>query len=89
MRRQRCGWLAGDWARHAPAAPDAAADPFWNAAGPPTLVIEEVERIWDAIDQREDWQPLADKVVEIRSLGIALGPPPAPLPANAEFAGNI
>ncbi len=64
-------------------------DPFWDAAQPPSLVIEEVERIWAAIDQHEDWQPLADKVAQIRQLGLALGPPPAVLSADAEFAGII
>lgn len=51
-------------------------DPFWDEATPPTLVIEEVERIWDAIDQHDDWQPLHAQVVEIRRLGTALGVPP-------------
>jgi uncharacterized protein YdiU (UPF0061 family) len=53
-------------------------DPFWTAAEPPTLVIDEVERIWSAIDQNDDWQPLADHVTAIRRLGQALGPAPTP-----------
>jgi uncharacterized protein YdiU (UPF0061 family) len=55
-------------------------DPLWSEPEPPTLVIEEVERIWAAIDQRDDWNPLHDHVAAIRRLGQALGP--APIPAG-------
>ena len=65
-------------AEHAPA--DALTHPVWSEAEPPTLVIEEVERIWSAIDQADDWQPLAAKVAAIRRLGDALGPGPASAP---------
>jgi hypothetical protein len=51
------------------------ADPFWSEAGPPQILIEEVERIWSAIDRNDDWQPLHDKVADIRRLGEALGDP--------------
>jgi uncharacterized protein YdiU (UPF0061 family) len=50
-------------------------DPFWAEATPPDILIEEVERIWSAIDQWDDWQPLHDKVAAIRRLGAALGDP--------------
>jgi uncharacterized protein YdiU (UPF0061 family) len=53
---------------------------LWSDTAPPTLVIEEVERIWAAIDQHDDWNPLAEQVAAIRRLGQALGP--APLPAG-------
>jgi uncharacterized protein YdiU (UPF0061 family) len=53
-------------------------DSFWTETTPPTLVIDEVERIWEAIDQRDDWTPLADQVAAIRRLGQALGPAPVP-----------
>jgi uncharacterized protein YdiU (UPF0061 family) len=49
---------------------------LWQEDGPPTLVIDEVERIWAAIDERDDWQPLNDKIDAIRRLGDALGEPP-------------
>jgi uncharacterized protein YdiU (UPF0061 family) len=51
-------------------------DPLWREAAPPTLVIDEVERIWAAINQHDDWQPLNDKIADIRRLGDALGEPP-------------
>ena len=49
---------------------------LWQAAAAPSLVIEEVERIWAAIDVADDWSPLMAKVAEIRALGSALGEPP-------------
>ncbi|MGN6356715.1 MAG: protein adenylyltransferase SelO family protein [Novosphingobium sp.] len=50
--------------------------PLWREAEPPTLVIEEVERIWAAIDRHDDWNPLHEQIVAIRRLGDALGPAP-------------
>jgi len=49
-------------------------DPIWSEASPPGLVIEEVERIWTAIDRDDDWTPLHDKVADIRRLGTSLRP---------------
>ena len=60
-------------------------DGLWSEAAPPTLVIDEVERIWAAIDTEDDWSLLADKVVAIRRLGNALGEAPA---APAHFDQN-
>jgi uncharacterized protein YdiU (UPF0061 family) len=51
-------------------------DPFWTESAAPSLVIDEVERIWAAIDGQDDWTPLTTKVAEIRRLGSALGEPP-------------
>ncbi|MCC6826800.1 MAG: YdiU family protein [Novosphingobium sp.] len=82
------GDLASALAAHAPVA-GATDDPFWDADEPPSLVIEEVERIWAAIDQHDDWQPLADKVAQIRHLGAALGPPPATLCGDGDMAAKI
>ncbi|MFT4027903.1 MAG: YdiU family protein [Novosphingobium sp.] len=64
----------------APYRPAADAHPLWDEAAPPSLVIEEVERIWAAIDRDDDWAPLAGQVAAIRRLGDALGP--APIPAG-------
>ncbi len=47
-------------------------DPLWRESSAPDLVIEEVERVWNAIDKHDDWQPLNRKVAEIRMLGEAL-----------------
>ncbi len=50
--------------------------PLWSEAAPPSLVIEEVERIWAAIDHDDDWNLLHATVAHIRRLGDALGEPP-------------
>ena len=56
--------------------------PLWHEAEPPHLLIEEVERIWAAIAERDDWKPLEDHVAAIRRLGDALGPAPFPAGVN-------
>lgn len=56
-------------ADHAPRKPRD--HPYW--AGPPcSMLIDEVEALWSAIDQRDDWSPLAEKVASIRYMGQAL-----------------
>ena len=55
------------------AAPDG-----WNDAPPPSLVIDEVERIWDAIAQGNDWSAFEEAIVAIRHYGSLLGPAPEP-----------
>jgi uncharacterized protein YdiU (UPF0061 family) len=41
-----------------------------RAALPPeTMVIEEVEAIWSAIDRDDDWTPLAAKIASVRDMG--------------------
>ena len=52
--------------------------PYWSEPAPESMLIEEVEAIWAAIADRDDWQPLADKIAAVRRLGDALGDPPAP-----------
>lgn len=39
---------------------------------PCSMLIDEVESIWDAIAERDDWQPLYDKVAAIRWMGATL-----------------
>lgn len=46
---------------------------YWAGAGPETMVIEEVEAIWSAIDQHDDWKPLNTKVAVVRRMGEAHG----------------
>jgi uncharacterized protein YdiU (UPF0061 family) len=52
--------------------------PLWDEPAPPTLVIEEVERVWSAIADSDDWEPLENAIRHIRRLGEALGEPPRP-----------
>ncbi|MBC2665821.1 YdiU family protein [Novosphingobium flavum] len=71
-------------ARRPAAAPDdPLGHPFWAEAAPVTNHIDEVERIWSAIADHDDWSPLHDQVAAIRRLGAALGP--APVPAGHGF----
>ena len=37
-----------------------------------SMLIDEVEDIWESIAARDDWQPLKQKIGQIRSLGAAL-----------------
>ncbi|MGZ3456052.1 MAG: protein adenylyltransferase SelO family protein [Polyangiales bacterium] len=48
--------------------------PHFDREAPCTMLIEEVESIWKAISERDDWAPLHAKVSEIRSMGAALSP---------------
>jgi len=49
---------------------------YWNGDQPQSMLIEEVEDIWSAIDRHDDWSLLADKVAAIRDMGEAHGAPP-------------
>ncbi len=44
---------------------------YWSGA-PCSMLIDEVETLWAAIDERDDWAPLHAKVEEIRAMGAAL-----------------
>lgn len=45
---------------------------YWQSHSPCSMHIEEVEAIWDAIANDDDWQPLNTKVTAIRAMGQAL-----------------
>jgi uncharacterized protein YdiU (UPF0061 family) len=51
---------------------------YWSEAEPQSMLIDEVEAIWSAIAERDDWQPLHHKVAAVRRMGDALGEPPTP-----------
>ena len=86
----------------APARPDALSHPYFRRESPVTLLIDEIETIWSAIADRDDWSLFEAKIEAIRELGAALegasgkdpasapgAPPPSPLtapPAHAETA---
>ena len=52
--------------------------PYWSEGAPESMLIDEVEAIWSAIDERDDWQPLHDKVARLRRMGEAHGAAPDP-----------
>jgi uncharacterized protein YdiU (UPF0061 family) len=45
---------------------------YWSDAEPCSMHIEEVEAIWSAIDEGDDWAPLYAKIAAIRRMGAAL-----------------
>ncbi|MCE7796069.1 YdiU family protein [Sphingobium sufflavum] len=55
--------------------PGALDHPYWSG-DPCSMLIEEVEALWSAIDTQDDWAPVAAKVAAIRAMGAAHGPGP-------------
>jgi uncharacterized protein YdiU (UPF0061 family) len=58
--------------------PHASTHAYWSDAAPQTMLIEEVETIWAAIDNDDDWTPLHDKVAALRRMAEAHGAAPSP-----------
>ena len=52
--------------------------PYWAEPNPQTMLIDEVEAIWSAIADDDDWGPLHAKVAALRRMGEAHGPAPEP-----------
>ena len=50
---------------------DAHRDAYWTNGRICSMLINEVEDIWQAIAEKDDWQPLNDKVSAIRAMGRA------------------
>ncbi len=51
---------------------------YWADAEPCSMHIDEVEAIWAAIAERDDWAPLEAKVAAIRRMGTAMQDGSAP-----------
>jgi serine/tyrosine/threonine adenylyltransferase len=51
---------------------------YWADAAPQSMLIDEVETIWQAIADDDDWQPLTSKVAALGRMGAAHGTAPAP-----------
>jgi uncharacterized protein YdiU (UPF0061 family) len=47
--------------------------PYWSGGAPCAMHIDEVEAIWSAIAEADDWQRLDDKVTAVRRMGEAMG----------------
>ena len=45
---------------------------YWSDDAPCSMHIDEVEAIWSAIAERDDWQPFEDKVRAVRRMGEAM-----------------
>ena len=46
--------------------------PYWSDKAPCSMPIDEVEAIWSAIAETDDWQPFDDKVTAVRRMGEAM-----------------
>jgi serine/tyrosine/threonine adenylyltransferase len=46
---------------------------YWAGAGPCSMLIDEVESIWAAIANDDDWTPLYQKIEAVRQMGEAHG----------------
>lgn len=46
--------------------------PYWSDAEPCSMHIDEVELIWSAIAERDDWQPFHNKLKAVRRMGEAI-----------------
>ena len=46
--------------------------PYWSDPEPCSMHIDEVEAIWSAIAERDDWAPFNDKVASVRRMGEAM-----------------
>ncbi len=56
-----------------PVKPARLAHPYFQRPSPTSLVIEEVERLWDAIVERDDWSLFEAKLADINQMREALG----------------
>ncbi|QIT56234.1 YdiU family protein [Aquisalimonas sp. 2447] len=74
-----------------PAADTLAAHPYWQRDAPCGMVIREVEALWDAIAQRDDWSLFHRTIDGIRSMAEAyrsLGFTPDAMRNREERCGN-
>ena len=46
--------------------------PYWSGETPCSMLIDEVETIWSAIADHDDWSPFESKIEAIRRLGDAM-----------------
>ncbi|MBA3446625.1 MAG: YdiU family protein [Pseudaminobacter sp.] len=55
---------------------------YFERSTPCTMLIDEVEAIWDPIAQADDWSNFKTKIADIREMGSALGNEPSARPAE-------
>jgi uncharacterized protein YdiU (UPF0061 family) len=58
---------------YTPSAPERLADAYFQRSAPCALLIDEIESLWSAIAERDDWQPFEAKIADIRTMGEATG----------------
>jgi uncharacterized protein YdiU (UPF0061 family) len=74
-RGEASGMLGEAIGRYQPLASD---HPYWADEAPQSMLIEEVEAIWERIAEADDWSPLHAKVAALRRMGEAHGRAPIP-----------
>lgn len=57
------------------ALPGAVGHAYWSDEAPCSMHIDEVEAIWSAIDEGDDWAPLEAKIAAVRRMGEAMRGP--------------
>lgn len=57
---------------HAGVEPGRLDHPAFQRAGPPSLVIDEIESVWQRIAEHDDWSGFEQKIADVRALGAAL-----------------
>ncbi len=76
--------LRAIWGGYATARPERLEHPYFQRDDPCDLVIDELETIWSAIAEHDDWSPLEHKLSSIRERahahGNAMVPPREPAP---------
>jgi serine/tyrosine/threonine adenylyltransferase len=65
----RFAQLRASWANRAPRNLRRLDSPYLRQSEPTTMIIDEVERIWSAIAERDDWRPFHDHIAAVRRLG--------------------
>ncbi len=70
-------------ARFAPDRPERLADPYFAAAEPTELLYDEIETLWSAIAERDDWTPFEAKLAAIERTWVAWALGTAPNEATA------
>ena len=58
--------------RHTPLAPEFLASSVFQADGPQSMLIDEIESIWSSIASADDWSPFERKIASVRAFGSAL-----------------
>lgn len=76
--RNASGLLGQALTGYKPSSSSALSNNYWNEEEPQSLLVDEVEAIWSAIAESDDWQPLETKIAAIRAMGNAHGKPPQP-----------
>lgn len=65
-------------AAYAPERPERLADPYFARAEPEELLIDEIEALWAAIAERDDWAPFQAKLASIEAARAGWGLTPSP-----------